>query len=112
MIKYFRSSDAIIREIAPSYKIHNLLTKTDSETITAVVGEAVDHHETTMNTASDRAYFVLEGKITVDGKDSFPGDVIYIPRGTEYYFEGTFKVVIINSPAFDPKHDTTTVGKK
>jgi ethanolamine utilization protein EutQ (cupin superfamily) len=87
LIKYFKSGDAIIREIAPSYKIHNLLTKIDSETITAVVGEALNHHETTMNTASDRVYFVLEGKITIDGKDSFPGDVIYIPRETEYYYQ-------------------------
>ncbi len=112
MIKYFKSKDAFIREIAPSYKIHNLLSRPDSETITVVVGEAVDHAETTANSASDRAYFMLEGKMILDGKECLPGDVMYIPRGTEYYFEGTFKAVIINSPAFDPKFDTTKVGKK
>ena len=112
MIKYFKSNEGLIREVAPSYKIQNLLTKENSETITVVVGEAKDHAETTVNSASDRAYFMLEGKMILNGKECLLGDVMYIPRGEEYYFEGTFKAVIINSPAFDPKFDTTKVGKK
>jgi len=110
MIKYFVSGNEKIREIASSYKIYQILTKTDSESITVVIGKAENHYEVTMNTDSDRAYYILNGKMILDGKDCNPGDLVYIPKNTEYQFEGTFETLIINSPAFDPKYDITSVS--
>ena len=109
MIKFFKAKDAKIREVANSYKIYNYLTKDDTEQMSVVVGKAVNLHEKTKNTDSDRAYYVLDGEILIDGQLGYKGDVIFIPRNTEYDLKGTFEVVIINSPAFDPNYDTTEV---
>lgn len=87
------------------------MTKEDSPSITVVVGKAKNHFEITMNTESDRAYYILNGEMILDGNKFEAGDVIYIPKNTEYQFEGTFEAVIINSPAFDPKYDMTKISK-
>ena len=99
-IKIFKKNNAIARKISGSYAVFNFLTADDSDNISIAVGNATNHDEIT-KTSSDRAYFVLEGKIIVNndlvGK---AGDVIFIPSNTEYRFKGTFKAVIVNSPPF------------
>jgi len=110
MIKYFKAKDAKITTIAESYKIYNMLTIDDSENVTVVRSEADNHYEITMNTDSDRAYYILAGKMILDGVSSEAGDVVYIPKNTEYQFEGTFEAIIVSSPAFNPKYDITSVS--
>jgi ethanolamine utilization protein EutQ (cupin superfamily) len=98
--KIFKNTQGITRKISNTYTVSNYLTFADSDKVSVAVGTATNHEETT-TTSSDRAYFVLEGQICVNGKlVGKAGDTIYVPGGTEYSFEGTFKAVIINSPPF------------
>ena len=99
-IKIFKKDDVVARKISDSYSVFNFLTADNSDKISIAVGNATDHDETT-KTNSDRAYFVLEGKIVVNNNlIGNSGDVIFIPSNTEYNFKGTFKAVIVNSPPF------------
>jgi ethanolamine utilization protein EutQ (cupin superfamily) len=104
-----KKKDGITRKISESYRITNFLTKESSENVSVAVSEAKNHSETTRNVRSDRAYYVLEGRLVVskDGKElsAEPGDVIFIPKNTRYSFSGTFKAVLINSPAFSPQDE-------
>lgn len=99
-IKLFKKEKAVARKISDSYTVFNFLTADDSDKISIAIGSAEDHDETT-STSSDRAYFILEGKITVnDNLVGKPGDVIFIPSNIKYNFKGTFRAVIVNSPPF------------
>jgi mannose-6-phosphate isomerase-like protein (cupin superfamily) len=108
-VELFKKDQAKKRGISASYSVANFLTKKDCEEVSLAVSEARGHSETTKNTKSNRVYYLLEGELIVKkGEEEFrarPGDVIFVPRDTEYHFEGTFKAVLINSPAFDPKNE-------
>lgn len=109
MIKLIKKEQAEARKINESYTVLNLLTKENSKKISVSVGEAVNHSEITKNIRSDRIYYVLEGQLTVvQGEEVYvanPGDLIFIEANTPYHFKGTFKVVLINTPAFDQKNE-------
>lgn len=102
-IKVFKKESGVLRKISGSYSVLNLLTVADSNKISVAMSTAENHEEIT-KTASDRAYYILEGELIVDeqfvGK---PGDVVFVPENTEYKFGGTFKAVLINSPPFGVK---------
>ncbi len=105
-IKLFKKEEASVRKISDSYSVANYLTAADSGRVSLAVSIARDHKETT-ETSSDRAYFILEGEMIVnDNLVGQAGDVIYIPANTEYNFKGTFKTVIVNSPAFRPENES------
>jgi mannose-6-phosphate isomerase-like protein (cupin superfamily) len=98
--QHFRPEDGIVRKISESYSVLNLLTAQQSEQISLAIGTAIDHEETTQ-TSSERVYFVLEGEIIVNDEMIIKvGEVVYIPANIEYRFKGSFKAIIINSPAF------------
>ena len=102
-VKLFKIEDGVIRKITDSFSILNLLTKEDSDKVSVAVGTAKNHYETT-TPSSDRAYFILEGKMIVNKRIvGNVGDVVFAPANTKYQFEGTFKAVIINSPPFKTK---------
>jgi len=111
MIKLFKKEQAEARKISNSYTVFNLLTKEINKKISVSVGEGENHSEITKNVRSDRIYYVLEGQLTVvQGSDVYvanPGDLIFIEANNPYHFKGTFKVVLINTPAFDPKNEQT-----
>jgi len=103
--KIFKKSNGVDRKISNTFTASNYLTSSDSDKVSVAVGTATNHIETTQ-TSSDRVYFVLEGQITVNNElIGQPGDIIYIPANTSYGFEGTFKIVIINSPPFRKKSE-------
>lgn len=104
-IKLFKKENAAIRKISESYSVSNFLTAGYCRNASVAVGNAEKHDETTI-TNSDRAYYVLEGEININDEliGKF-GDVLFIPANTEYHFKGTFKAVIINSPAFNPQNE-------
>jgi len=108
-IKIIKKGEGIKRKINETYEIINLLTKDDSKDLSFAISSAKNHRETTKNIKSDRIYYVLEGKLIVKQEDkefvAEKGDLIYIPKKTEYGFEGTFKAILINSPAFDIKDE-------
>lgn len=77
------------------------------------IGKARDHNEITRNVKSNRIYYILEGELVVrKGNKKFiaeKSDILFIPKNTKYQFQGTFKAVLINSPAFNPKDEK--IGK-
>ena len=114
MIKLIKNKEGIKREISPSYIINNLLTKESSSSVSLVEGISKNHQEITKGINNDRVYYILKGKMTILGKEKLiaeEGDVLFISKDTEYEFEGTFKAIIVNVPAFDPKYDETKVLK-
>ena len=108
-IKFIKKNEGIARKISETYQVTNFLTKDSSENISLAVSKATNHSETTKNIRSDRVYYILEGKLIVrkDNKEFVAelGDVIFIPKNTEYHFEGTFKAILVNSPAFRPEDE-------
>ncbi len=111
-ILLIKKEDAVKRKISKSYAVNNFLTKNSSDNVSVAVSEAKNHSETTKNIRSDRVYYVLEGNLVVkrDNKQfvAETGDAIFIPKNTEYHFKGTFKAVVINSPAFNPEDEKIT----
>ncbi|MEW6295699.1 MAG: hypothetical protein AB1467_05425 [Candidatus Diapherotrites archaeon] len=110
-IKLIKKSEGITRTINKNYGVTNFLTKELSKNLSVALSNAVKHCEKTKNTRSDRAYYILKGKLTVrKGNKKFmakKGELIFIPKNTEYTFEGTFKAILINSPAFRPQDEKT-----
>jgi len=100
-------ADAQIRKISESYYVASFVTAQQSENVSLAIGTANQHKETT-KTSSERIYFVLEGELVVNGTKVGKEEVIYIPANTEYSFEGSFKTIIINSPAFKAKKEETS----
>ena len=86
-----------------------MLTKEQYKNLSVAVAKAKKHNEITKNIKSDRIYYILNGKLIVKkGKKKFiaeHGNVIFIPKNTEYQFSGTFEAILINSPAFNPKNE-------
>ena len=109
MIRLIKKEQAEARKINNTHTVFNLMTKEISKKVSVAVGEGVNHSEITKNIRSDRIYYVLEGQLTVvQGSEVFvanPGDLIFIEANTPYHFKGTFKAVLINAPAFDPKNE-------
>ncbi len=107
--KIIKNEEGIKRKINETYEITNFLTKEDSKEISFAISDSKNHRETTKNVKSGRIYFVLEGKLIVKQENkefvAEKGDLIFIPKNTEYSFEGTFKTILINSPAFDIKDE-------
>ncbi|MFA4907325.1 MAG: cupin domain-containing protein [archaeon] len=108
-VQIIKKSEGIARKISENYKVTNFLTKDSSKNVSLAVSEAKNHSETTKNIRSDRVYYVLEGKLVVkkNGKKfvAKQGDTIFIPKNMEYHFEGTFRAVLINSPAFSQQDE-------
>lgn len=104
-IKLIKNNEAIPRKISDSYEIKNFVTKDFSNKVSLAVSNAKEHFETTKNKKSDRIYYVLEGKLKIsfEGTEliAYAGDVIFIPANTEYKFKGTFRTILVNSPAFN-----------
>ena len=108
-IKIIKKNEGITRKISETYKVTSLLTKDLSDNVSLSVGNAANHSETTKNIRSDRIYYILEGKLILEGDNkkfvAEKGDVIFIPHNTEYYFQGSFKAVLVCSPAFSSKDE-------
>jgi mannose-6-phosphate isomerase-like protein (cupin superfamily) len=70
------------------------------------------HHDRIVNHESDRVYYVIEGDGRFQVGDGAPiervtsGDLVFIPRGTPYEFEGDMRYLVMNGPAFRPGSDT------
>jgi mannose-6-phosphate isomerase-like protein (cupin superfamily) len=69
------------------------------------------HHERIANPDSDRVYYVLKGFGRFQVGDGAPidivsdGDLVFVPHGTPYEFDGEMTYLVINGPAFTPGSD-------
>jgi len=103
MHQFIKKSEATLRQIAPNKSALNYVTKDISSSLSLATTEGEDFSETEV-CSYDRVYFVLEGVLVIqaDGESLSlnPEDACFIGKGTEYTMSGTFKAVVVNSPAF------------
>lgn len=103
MYALIKKADTVVRNIFPNYSATNFITKDISPDISFAVTDANDFEDTT-TTKENRIYYLLEGSLElIIDKDEIrlePGDSCFISENTTYTMKGTFKSVIINSPAF------------
>ncbi|PLS81328.1 hypothetical protein CYG49_02225 [Candidatus Saccharibacteria bacterium] len=103
MYKIIRNSDSTVREIAETYQARNYITKDLSPNVSLAINTAKQHKELE-TTQYDRIYYVIDGEldITIEGETAKvnAGDSVFISKGSEYHFGGTFEAVVVNQPAF------------
>src|SRR3569833_59280 len=103
MYKLVKASEATTRTIADNKTAANFITKDITPDISLATIEAKDYYEKE-STPYNRIYYVLEGSMVLTvGKDRMGlavGDACYIGKDTTYEIQGTFKVVVVNQPAF------------
>jgi mannose-6-phosphate isomerase-like protein (cupin superfamily) len=64
------------------------------------------HHERVVNQSSDRAYYIISGSgwfqvgDTGESENVGAGEMVFIPAGTPYEFEGEMTYIVMNGPAF------------
>lgn len=108
-IKLIKRNKGITRKISKTYQVTNFLTQEHCKNLSVAISEAKNHKEITKNIESNRVYYILRGKlIGKSGNEKFiaeKGDILFIPKSTKYQFQGTFKAILINSPAFNPKDE-------
>ena len=105
MIKIVKASEAIERKVAETYSVFVMLSKKDSNNLSMCLSKAKNHKEITLNTKSDRIYYIIKGKVRIKTEEqefkASEGDLIFIPTNTKYEFSGTFEAVQVLSPPFD-----------
>ena len=103
MFKVVRKSDAFIRQILENKVAINYITKETNQNVSFAVTEATDYIEEE-EAKYDRIYYVLEGELTLvfDEEKIFlkREDACLVSKGSKYSVKGTFKVVVVNQPAF------------
>ncbi|MCX6732701.1 MAG: hypothetical protein NTV98_04130 [Candidatus Roizmanbacteria bacterium] len=103
MIKIIRKNEGKKHKIAENKLAINLITKEISQGVSLAVIEAENYSEEE-NTLYDRIYFVTEGNLilTTNSNEQILGigDSCFISKGTTYTMAGTFKLLVINQPAF------------
>jgi mannose-6-phosphate isomerase-like protein (cupin superfamily) len=89
-------------------------SKEDFERASAAYFEVEERHGMVRNLISDRIYFVLDGMgdFIIDNEKVAvqKGDVIIVPRNTNYDYQGKLKLFLVHSPAYDPKNDIDIEG--
>ncbi|MCX6731107.1 MAG: hypothetical protein NTZ55_04620 [Candidatus Roizmanbacteria bacterium] len=103
MIKVIRNNEGKKNVIADNKTAINLITKDISPGVSLAIIDATNYCEEE-KTLYDRIYYVIDGKLglTTDDNDQVleSGDSCFISKGTIYTMAGTFKLLVINQPAF------------
>jgi mannose-6-phosphate isomerase-like protein (cupin superfamily) len=77
-----------------------------SDAISVTWVSIAGHHDRVVNQECDRVYYVLDGRGRFQVGDGAPtatvgsGDIVFIPRGVAYEFEGDMRYLVMNGPAF------------
>ena len=103
MHKIVRKSEAMIRKIADDKFAVNYITKNISPSVSLAILEGKDCKEEVI-AEYNRIYYVLKGELILifDSEKVFleKGDSCFISKDTKYGMSGTFKIIVINQPAF------------
>lgn len=107
---FIRMKDAVVRG-GGNIEVRNYITKELSGSFSLAVATLDGVHPPTMNTESDRAYFIVEGEATVEVGDAVEvlqaGDAVYIPKNTRHSIRGQVKYIVINAPPFNPSNEVS-----
>ncbi len=105
----FKFSDTDTEAQGNSLVRKRIITQTHTEQISLTWAFMYGAHEKVVNDLSDRAYFIIAGEGNFEvGDEKGPvngGDVVLIPKGVPYAFDGHITYVVINAPGFVPGSD-------
>lgn len=107
-------SAEVIDEPSNSATVRPLARADEGSSSVSMTWVALDgQHQELASGRSTRIYYVLSGVFTfvLDGGQPVPlvaGEVLVIPRGCRYSFEGTGTYLVLNTPAFQPGDDEYT----
>lgn len=100
----------------PEIEMHAYSTKEDLGRASVGIVEVRGRHGRIRNPVSDRIYLVLdgEGKFCFGGEEGqveetvrvYKDDVLLIPKGTVYDYEGRMRLFLAHSPAYEQDSDT------
>ena len=86
-------------------KVQQLLNQEDVENLSAAIIEIDGTNKKIINRKGDAIYYILEGNgyFEINGiKNAVEkGDLVFIPKGCEYFDSGKLKMICINSPRYD-----------
>lgn len=102
--KIIKPNDVEVNDFGP-IKVQNILAEEDYEKFSIAKVEIVGEQKFGLDTESDLAYYVLEGKGKFYIEDEVfeveKGDLIFIPKGTKYKDEGSLTLLAVAVPKFD-----------
>ena len=82
---------------------YNFITKEFSPEVSLAITEGKDYSEKEV-AKYNRIYYILEGELTLNfnGEKVLlqTGDSCFVSKDTKYVMSGTFKVIVVNQPAF------------
>lgn len=88
-------------------KVKQLLNQKDIENLSVAVVEINGKNKKIVNKKGDAIYYVLKGSgfFEIDGHKNLveQGDLIFIPKGSEYFDSGNLTMISINNPRYDSK---------
>ncbi len=88
-------------------KVKQLLNQKNINNISAAIVEINGKNKKIINRGGDALYYVLEGsgqfEINGQKEEVKKGDLIFIPKGTQYFDSGTLTMLSINNPRYDNK---------
>ncbi len=103
MYRVIKKSEGTIRRIAENKIAINYITRDISPDVSLVLTEGKDYSEKE-RTPYNRIYYVLDGELVLTfGNEKISlheGDSCFISRGSTYGMSGSFRVIVVNQPAF------------
>ena len=102
--KIIKSKD-VNEENFGSIKVQNILAEENYDKFSVAKVEIIGEQKFGLDTESDLAYYVLEGKGKFYIEDEFfdveKGDLVFIPKNTKYKDEGNLILLAVAVPKFD-----------
>lgn len=88
-------------------KVKQLLNQEDIDNLSVAIVEINGKNKKIINKRGDAIYYVLKGSgfFDINGQKNSveQGDLIFIPKGTEYFDSGKLTMLCINNPRYDSK---------
>lgn len=102
-------SEQVEFESRENMDIKVLSRASDFENASLALIKVKDKHGETKAMLNDRIYYVIEGNgfflINGERQEIEKGDVVIVPKASEYDFGGELMVLLVNVPAFKPMQD-------
>jgi mannose-6-phosphate isomerase-like protein (cupin superfamily) len=107
-MEYVKKQDALKHENSPNCTVYEYPTKSSEMNIAvAEITHRYPDQGYAVNNVCNEMGYILQGcgKLVTEVKAVFlyPGDVVSIPRGERFYWEGTMTIILPCTPAWYPE---------
>jgi mannose-6-phosphate isomerase-like protein (cupin superfamily) len=111
-MEYVSLNDVVRKENSPSCIVYEYVTKSSEMNIALaeMTGRYPDEGYAVNEACSEMGYVLKgQGKLVTETRsvDLSAGDVVLIPSGEKYYWEGTMSVLVPVAPAWYPEQHKT-----